>query len=936
MIESGQKTSLLIPSQLPEFVRDEPSYANFVLFVQAYYEWLEENGNVTDRTKNILNYKDIDKTTNEFLDYFYNDFLSYFPKDIFADKQKTIKLARELYQTKGTPASYQFLFRVLYNTEVDFFYTKDAVLKASAGKWYVAKSLKLATLDPSFLDINNLRIFGESTKSIATVETSVIAGNKTEMFISNIERLFESGEFVRVVDTNNQDVLFDGSPIRAKIVGQISQIKINPKYRGLLYRPGDPVIVFGGLNSNTAHGAIAEVASTTTGSIQRIKVEKGGYGYTAYPNTLIQITEAPGAIAIVGSLDPSAANTANATFIPTDYIGQKHAVQIGANNYFFANNTWSNSNTSFANTLSFTAFQTYPISSVLVENGGGGIIQIPGITATSLYETQNQAALVDLATLGILAPIQIINAGKGYRANDVINIIGGSGYGARANVLTVNSAGSIISVGYRYVDNQSVAHYPLGGLGYGISVPTLSVTSSNTLASNASLVVTGVLGQGATFTPIVDRVGSITTINIIDPGEDYIAAPNVSFKVQDIVVSSVDITNLPDSGDIVYQGVNSNTSSYISLVDSITPLLSYNDPLQSLYNLRVYNYNALPNYNLPLKIDSKSISMTLSNAYTAHDPSSRYDSTGVITYGDASAKGTASFLNGLVLSGGQYLDTSGQPSSYDILQSSVYNNFTYEITLEKEIEKYRKVLLDLLHPTGMKILGRYALKSKAEYDLVTDNTLESGHTLGYYTGNPGSYATMTSDWTNQSNNIVKFNALVGANLEEIIVVGDSLTVTTANGFKIHSEVISVTGHSSNTVVLKDNTWLTFANVAVISANAGSSVINISSLTGSYDMVNNGSYSNTQNKLLDIVYAGDTVLVANNTERTVTSVDYGQGTITVNSNLTNVSHSYLSVKRTISTNGVRIDGAVGVAFYPELTDELGNILTTEDDLYILLG
>ena len=94
MIDSGQKTSLLVSSQLPEFVRDEPSYANFVLFLQAYYEWLEENDNVTDRTKNLLNYKDVDKTTSEFLDYYINDFFSYFPKEILADERKFIKIAK--------------------------------------------------------------------------------------------------------------------------------------------------------------------------------------------------------------------------------------------------------------------------------------------------------------------------------------------------------------------------------------------------------------------------------------------------------------------------------------------------------------------------------------------------------------------------------------------------------------------------------------------------------------------------------------------------------------------------------------------------------------------------------------------------------------------------------------------------------------------------
>lgn len=45
------KTSILIPSQLPEFIRDDETYANFVLFLKSYYEWLEQNNNVLDFPK---------------------------------------------------------------------------------------------------------------------------------------------------------------------------------------------------------------------------------------------------------------------------------------------------------------------------------------------------------------------------------------------------------------------------------------------------------------------------------------------------------------------------------------------------------------------------------------------------------------------------------------------------------------------------------------------------------------------------------------------------------------------------------------------------------------------------------------------------------------------------------------------------------------------
>ena len=291
------KTSLLVPSQLPEYIRDDESYSNFELFLKSYYEWLETEGNVLDYGKNILNYQDVDLTSNNFLQYYVNDFLQYFPENSLISQETAIKAAKELYQSKGTPAAYRFLFKILFDSDFDIFYTKEAVLKASDGNWYVAKSLKLSTNDSRFLNINNYRIFGETSKSIATIESSILAGNKIEVFISNIERLFQSGEIIRIIDNTNQDVIIDGSTLRAKIVGQVSQVSIDPKNRGLQYVVGDPVIVYGGLNDANGVGAIARVKETTTGSIERINVTSGGFGYRLSPNTRINITPTNGAAA---------------------------------------------------------------------------------------------------------------------------------------------------------------------------------------------------------------------------------------------------------------------------------------------------------------------------------------------------------------------------------------------------------------------------------------------------------------------------------------------------------------------------------------------------------------------------------------------------------------------------------------------------------------
>ena len=67
---TDNKTSILVDSQLPEFLQDEGP--KFQAFVRAYYEWLETTGQLTDRSKNLFNYGDIDRTDTEFLKYFQN------------------------------------------------------------------------------------------------------------------------------------------------------------------------------------------------------------------------------------------------------------------------------------------------------------------------------------------------------------------------------------------------------------------------------------------------------------------------------------------------------------------------------------------------------------------------------------------------------------------------------------------------------------------------------------------------------------------------------------------------------------------------------------------------------------------------------------------------------------------------------------------------
>jgi hypothetical protein len=136
----------------------------------------------------------------------------------------------------------------------------------------------------------------------------------------------------------------------------------------------------------------------------------------------------------------------------------------------------------------------------------------------------------------------------------------------------------------------------------------------------------------------------------------------------------------------------------------------------------------------------------------------------------------------------------------------------------------------------------------------------------------------------------------------------------------------------------DTPWLSFANVAYVTANAGNNRINISSLTNSYNIVNNGTYRYPTQPLRDIVFTGDTVVISNNSVRTVSNVDYQNNVVYLTSNLSAYANSgsLMTVNRTFVTSNVYIYGAVGVQYFPVITTENGNIIITENGLEILLG
>lgn len=710
-----QQIKDLISDQMPDFIKaEDPS---FISFMKAYYEWMDNsdlqydvnggantNGTIY-QTRRLLDYADIDKTTSEFLSHFKNSFLPYFPEDILSDKAKLVKNIREFYQKKGSQESLKFLFRVLYGQEIELSYPKENILRASDGKWFVPQSFKLTTSNtsPTF-DIESIKkrkAIGSSSSASCIIEgvykTIDAATNQEiyQIYVSNVNRKFVNGENLDVyyTDDSGQAVYL----FSEKIIGSLSRVSINPNYRGLKYRTGDPVVLTGGLSTVDPQvtKAVAQINQVSTGGLQTVVVTAGGYGFRQYPNSSIAIIPAAGdsgngAAAVISSIDSGNSVTLQ---IRTDSINSYASIQLSAANYGLPNAVTTTVNSSLNTALAATNITVGPIKTVTISSAGSNYAEVPTFDVTSLYDTSNTPQ--NLLDLGKIAAVSVLSGGIGYNsAVDTIRVVG-VGIGSNAQFTFANNAsGTITSV----TVTQS-------GEGYSTN-PELAITSST--GSGAQL--RGYLyGDGETLTATVDQIGRIQNFILLNRGSGYISQPNVSLRIKDVTIASVGETiGLISEGDYVYQGTSPNVGNYTfyATVDSYDSANS---------KVRMYNYIGNLDVTANLKFDTFNVAV------------SGLSSASVITYGNGQARANAEFLDGLLKSNGYFLNTDGFLSADKKLQDSdKYHNFSYVIVAEKALESYRKSLLDILHPSGTKLIG-YNQLINTEDDIVapTSNVYSS-------------------------------------------------------------------------------------------------------------------------------------------------------------------------------------------------------------------
>ena len=267
-----EKLSPLIVSQLPEFIQND--YETFVTFLEAYYEFLEQDQGSQELLQNIRSYNDIDRSIDQFIEYFFKQYCNDVPRNALFDNKTLIKNIKDLYNYKGSEKSYRLLFKILFDKDMEISYPSSQVLRTSDGKWKQKTSIfVLITVGNRDLVVgNNVTITSINTNSQYSlyvessrdcITSTGIRNDVFEYFIDNSKNIpINVGD---VIEFNN----FRGVVVE-------TPVKVTISSPGAGFKVGDILPLTSGTGTATK---LKVTKVTSSGGIKNVQFISYGIGY---------------------------------------------------------------------------------------------------------------------------------------------------------------------------------------------------------------------------------------------------------------------------------------------------------------------------------------------------------------------------------------------------------------------------------------------------------------------------------------------------------------------------------------------------------------------------------------------------------------------------------------------------------------------------------
>lgn len=554
--------SNFVENQFPQFYQEDGP--TFILFMKSYYEWMEQQGNPVGEARALFDHRDIDNTTEAFLQHFQKKYLYGIPYDIISNKRFLLKHILDVYRSKGTIHCYKLLFRLIYNEDVDIYLPGTDVMRVSDGNWYSPRYLEV-TENSVMKDWVGKTIVGTSSNTFAVVENYIQQRYNNDIvnlvYITNV--LPNGGQFVigeKVIrydffansEINYQAPVVLGSMYNLDITIGGQDFNVGDVLK-LVYRDPitDDIISYGKEGLIRVAEVFRQVGALT------IRVQSSGFGFTA--NSLIFLY--------------------NDTFDKTGKGGDFNIRNLYSKRYVIYNDdVIYNYKNVYLNDQDFGFDKnpagdiTYTLNDVLTYKGGtfGRILNLrnikignnytkPATTFTRSVITSNELPGVVAYSADALEVTEMVYTGTAinYNNTDIITVVNlranvnikdargttdpaemhdiiisngeifefyanSQGFSNTTDVIYIYQADDYFAKGDKVYYQVPTSNTPLKGL-TGNNYYWINFVNSSSIALTANA-----LGTNATLTLTTNNSGGNLTFTVVNPGTNFIdLTPNV-------------------------------------------------------------------------------------------------------------------------------------------------------------------------------------------------------------------------------------------------------------------------------------------------------------------------------------------------------------------------------------------------------------------------
>lgn len=276
--------SYQIEKQFPSIFREDDR--ELVELVKSYYKFLEEdNKQSVYNNRRIFEYRDVDTTLEGMILFFKNKYMKDLPLDD-PNIRFIVKNILDLYRRKGSNEGIELFFRMFYDSEVEIYYPASDMFKPSESIWKAGSFIQLYPVFSTevFKNIINKKIFSSITNATAFVDNIYFININQSIipliFLSAVKGQFGGFETIYSLNPNIE---------YGRIYGSMREVSIpsSGKIRGdnLV---GD-IVKITSLNGYGGKGRITKVGENLTGEIE-YTIPDSGYGYTI-SNTDITVSD---------------------------------------------------------------------------------------------------------------------------------------------------------------------------------------------------------------------------------------------------------------------------------------------------------------------------------------------------------------------------------------------------------------------------------------------------------------------------------------------------------------------------------------------------------------------------------------------------------------------------------------------------------------------